>query len=412
VTPTCVLDHELVAELVHNPTTRKAALAFLDAWAAAMFEGATPGASAMTTNLHAASQQWATRPDDQRFLSLGELAASVSTRCDLSRAVDVRLDSLTLNQSAHGDLLLTSPDGQTVPFTNWSFGQLASLVGAPASYLRRLPAPLARVNLEWGLEGSDAGREQAKLLYQPPVESATDGQVRAFTSTTYGRIWDIDVVRAVERINQDDRWRVPLKAYGGQNSMQATTLYASDRDVFIFLVDEDRPIDSGGQTYFRGFLTWNSEVGKAAFGLQTFLYSYVCANRIIWGARDVEELRIRHTSLAPDRFVEQAQPALVAMSEASPQPIVEAIRNAKTTRVGKTVADVEAWLAGKGFGRAESTLAITLAQRGGETGSSGDPTNMWDLIQGGTAAARAIGHADSRLEQERRWSSLLREPAA
>jgi hypothetical protein len=49
---------------------------------------------------------------------------------------------------------------------------------------------------------------------------------------------------------------------------------------------------------------------------------------------------------------------------------------AKTTRVGKTVAEVEAWLARKGFGRAESKLAISLAQRGGDTGSSGDPTNV------------------------------------
>ncbi|MDQ6674277.1 MAG: DUF932 domain-containing protein, partial [Chloroflexota bacterium] len=115
--------------------------------------------------------------------------------------------------------------------------------------------------------------------------------------------------------------------------------------MFLFLVDEARAIELDGQTYYRGFYTWNSEVGKATFGLASFLYSYVCANRIIWGARDVEELRIRHTSLAPDRFVEQAQPARVAMSEASPQPIVEAIRKAKTTRVGKSVADVEAWLA-------------------------------------------------------------------
>jgi len=169
-----------------------------------------------------------------------------------------------------------------------------------------------------------------------------------------------------------------------------------------------RPIDVDGQTYFRGFYTWNSEVGKATFGLATFLYSYVCANRIIWGARDVEELRIRHTHPAPDRFGEQA---LVAMSEASPQPIVEAIQKAKTTRVGKTVAEVEAWLAKKGFGRVETKLAVELAARGGDTGSSGDPTNVWDLVQGGTAAARAIGHTDSRLEAERRWSSLLREIA-
>jgi hypothetical protein len=103
-------------------------------------------------------------------------------------------------------------------------------------------------------------------------------------------------------------------------------------------------------------------------------------------------LRIRHTHLAPDRFVEQARPALAAMSEANVQPIVDAIHKAKTTRVGKTVAEVEAWLAKKGFGRVESKLAIELAARGGDTGSSGDPTNIWDLVQSGTAAARAIGH--------------------
>jgi hypothetical protein len=272
-----------------------------------------------------------------------------------------------------------------------------------------LPAPLARVNLEWRLEGSDAGREQSKLLYQPPTESAIDGQVRAFTSTTYGRIWDVDVVHAVQKINQDNRWQVPLKAYDGQNSKRATTLYASERDVFLFLVDEARPIDVDGQTYFRGFYAWNSEVGKVAFGLASFLYSYVCANRIIWGARDVGELRIRHTLLAPERFVEQAQPALVAMSEASSQPIVQAIQKAKATRVGKTVAEVEAWLAKKGFGRVESKVAVDLAARGGDSGSSGDPTNVWDLVQGGTAAARGIGHTDDRLDSERRWSSLLRD---
>jgi len=352
------------------------------------------------TNIYTANRQWQSRPDDQRFLSLDDLAASVQARRDASRAINVRLDRLALDNTPDGDMIATSPDGQPIAFTNWSFGQLATQLGAPPSYLRKLPAPLARVNLEYALEFGD-NRESTKLLYD-------DRQVRAFTSTSYGRIWDIQVVQAVQKINQDNRWHVPLKAYDGQNSKQATTLYASDRDVFVFLVDENRSIEIDGQAYFRGFVTWNSEVGKAVFGLQTFLYSYVCANRIIWGARDVEELRIRHTSLAPDRFVEQAQPALVAMSESSPQPIVEAIHKAKQTRLGKTVADVEVWLARKGFGRAEAKLAVALAERGGDTGSSGDPTNLWDVVQGGTAAARAIGHADSRLDVERRWSDLLR----
>jgi hypothetical protein len=77
--------------------------------------------------------------------------------------------------------------------------------------------------------------------------------VRAFTSTTYGRVWDVDVARAGQRINQDNRWHVPLNAYDGQNSKRATTLYASDRNVFIFLVEEGRAIAVDGQTYFRGF---------------------------------------------------------------------------------------------------------------------------------------------------------------
>jgi hypothetical protein len=50
--------------------------------------------------------------------------------------------------------------------------------------LRKLPAPLARANLEWGLKGTHAGQEQARLLYRPPTEAATDGQVHAVTSTT------------------------------------------------------------------------------------------------------------------------------------------------------------------------------------------------------------------------------------
>ena len=42
-----------------------------------------------------------------------------------------------------------------------------------------------------------------------------------------------------------------------------TTLYASDRDVFLFLVDDTNPIEAGRladgspDLYFRGFYCWN-----------------------------------------------------------------------------------------------------------------------------------------------------------
>ncbi len=60
------------------------------------------------------------------------------------------------------------------------------------------------------------------------------------------------------------------------NPLRATTLYASDRDVFIFLVDDRNPIsfeaDGVKRNLFRGFMVWNSEVGSHRFGLMTFLY--------------------------------------------------------------------------------------------------------------------------------------------
>src|SRR3546814_1933209 len=80
--------------------------------------------------------------------------------------------------------------------TNWSFGQLCSLVSAPASYLRELPAALAGINLQHGLVAHRA--EQVKL-YQ-----THDGrtELRAATGPDYGRIFDHELVAAVMKIDR------------------------------------------------------------------------------------------------------------------------------------------------------------------------------------------------------------------
>ncbi len=56
-----------------------------------------------------------------------------------------------------------------------------------------------------------------------------------------------------------------------------TTLYASDRDVFLFLVDDAHPIEAGRlpngdpDLFFRGFYAWNSEVGSKTLGIAFLL---------------------------------------------------------------------------------------------------------------------------------------------
>ncbi|MFX6254396.1 DUF932 domain-containing protein, partial [Acinetobacter baumannii] len=90
-------------------------------------------------------------------------------------------------------LMLPGSDKPVAP-THWSFGQLASQVGAPAAYLRQLPAPLAAINLQYGLTADRA--EQIKTL------ETDDGRIelRAVTSPDYGRIFDHELVEAVQRI--------------------------------------------------------------------------------------------------------------------------------------------------------------------------------------------------------------------
>ena len=246
------------------------------------------------------SSEWFARPADERYLSLANLFASVQGRAQRSRTQtvqsrDVRVEARQDDAEA---LSLVLP-GEYAPLspTHWSFGQLASLVGAPAGYLRQLPASLAGINLQHGLLHHRA--EQIKTL------ETDDGrlELRAVTGPDYGRIYDHELVAAVQRIagdgTGDTRWKVPgtldwsRMVYNPHVDVTAetTTLYASDRDVFLFLVDDTNPIEAGRlpsgepDLYFRGFYCWNSEVGSKTLGIASFYLRAVCQNRNLWVRR-------------------------------------------------------------------------------------------------------------------------------
>ena len=148
--------------------------------------------------------------------------------------------------------------------------------------MRQLPAPLAGIKLQYGLTSHRA--EQVKTM---EVENGRT-ELRAVTGPDYGRIYDHELVSAVQRIagdgTGDTRWKVPGVldwSTGVYNPMvdvtkDTTTLYASDRDVFLFLVDDLNPIEAGTlpdgspDLYFSGFYCWNSEVGVKTLGIASF----------------------------------------------------------------------------------------------------------------------------------------------
>lgn len=277
-----------------------------------------------------ASNQWASRPADQRFQTLAALADSVKSRRMKSRSVDIELGRVSAK--VEEKTIVLNSGMQSVEPSHWSFGQLAGWVHAPAQYLRTIPQDLAVQCLNHGIEKSAQERGALKFM-AVSRENSPINTLQAVTSTTYGRIWDADVVDAVGRIQErtNGRFYNP-KAYAIDGSGQTVPsgLYASDRDVFIFMIDGGSLLDAGPRAQLnRGFITWNSEVGSRTFGLMTFLFNKVCGNHIIWGAQDVNKVVIRHTAGGPSRFDSEASPALLAYCNESAKPLEDNIKRAQ-----------------------------------------------------------------------------------
>jgi hypothetical protein len=358
------------------------------------------------TNLIEASRQWASRPDDERFLSLTDMQAHFETIRAQSRGAVVSSRQITVAPDETGKgLAITGQAGVPYAPTNWAFGQLATLAGAPAGYLRRLPAPMAADCLNYGLS-FDRDIEDVGILLQKNGSNI----LRAATGPRYGRIWNSDVLGAVVSRFGDGRsgyFKVPGEFGQDVEITKAnTTLYAGDRDMFIFLADEKNRIeipnrrDGKAGALARGFFVWNSEVGSAVFGLATFLFDYVCCNRIVWGAENVSELRIRHTVSAPDKFLEEIEPALVTYANSSTTSITDAIAKARDARLGDKLDD---FLATRfGARQVASLKAIHELEEGRPI------ETLWDVTMAVTAKARSITYQDERVALERQAGDILK----
>jgi hypothetical protein len=364
------------------------------------------------------SSEWFSRPADERYLSLSDLFAAVRGRTDRSQTRTIESATIRVEAGRYDSerlvLMLPGSDAPVAP-THWSFGQLASLVGAPATYLRQLSAPLAGINLQYGLTSHRA--EQVKTL------EIEDGRVelRAVTGPDYGRIFDHELVLAVQRIagdgTGDTRWKVPGVldwSTGIYNpnidvTQDTTTLYASDRDVFLFLVDDLNPIEAGRlpdgspDLFFRGFYCWNSEVGAKTLGIASFYLRAVCQNRNLWGVEDFEEITIRHSKYAASRFAHEAAPALNRFANSSPMPFINGVKAARERIVARNDDDRTDFLRKRGFSKTETAKIIetVLIEEGRK------PESVFDFVQGITAIARSKTHQDARLDLEVRAKKLF-----
>ena len=356
------------------------------------------------TTLMQASHQWSSRPDDERFTSLTAMRSHFETIRNQSAEKVVpsrRLHALPTPDNK--GIEIVGPNGHGYSPTHWSFSQVAALSEAPAGYLRTLPSPIAADCINYGLQYKRNIEDVGVLL-----QKNGDSVLRAATGPRYGRVWNADLLdHLVQRFGNgiDGDWKVPGEfGKAVEVSKANTTLFAGDRDMFVFLADEQHRIElpnrRNGQSgaLSRGFFLWNSEVGSATFGLATFLFDYVCCNRIVWGAEEFSEIRIRHTASAPDRYLDEMRPALIAYANGTASSVVKAIDDARAARLD----DVDEFLANR-FGK-RMVQPLKLIHKAEEDRPI---ETRWDVVTAATAYARSIEHQDARVDLERQAGALL-----
>ena len=357
-----------------------------------------------SNTLMQANAQWSSRPADQRFLSLTSMMSHFAERRQRSRGVVAPSKILEFYPDEDNKgLFVKGGAGVGYAPSHWAFGQLATLAESPAGYLRTLPSPIVADCLNYKLRHVRPTEDVGLLLYKNG-----SSELLAATGPNYGRIWNEDVCKALcERFGDGitGDWKVPGE-FGQRVAIttENTTLYASDRDMFVFLADEEHRIavpnrrNGEAGSLARGFFVWNSEVGKSTLGIGTFLFDYVCCNRIVWGAESYQEIRIRHTASAPDRFVEEAMPVLNSMRLASTRPIEDAIKAAQA----KKVDDVTKFLADRFGKRMASTIAATHEIEEGRPIET-----LWDVTTAATAYARSLKYTDQRVDLERQAGDIM-----
>lgn len=361
-----------------------------------------------------ASTQWANRPADERFTSLTELLEHTRAQRENSvarvlanrRVMAAPVDN---DETGKGLVIVERQSGAPALPSHWAFGQLCGRVGAPAGYLRTLPAAMAADCVNYGLQARESVDELGFLLRNE--ERGNPASLAAVTGPNYGRIWNAEIAKSlVQRFGDGvtGDFRVPGEFGEAVEITKAnTTLYAGDRDMFVFLADETHRIEVPNRrngepgSLARGLFVYNSEVGAQTLGVAAFLFDYTCSNRIVWGAEGFREIKIRHTSGAPDRWIEQVQPAIQRYANGAASIVQDQIIAAQAKKIGDQDR-VAAFLASR-FTKAQAK-AITLAHEAEE----GRPIEtLWDATTGATAYARTIEWQDDRVDIERKAGAIL-----
>jgi hypothetical protein len=196
-------------------------------------------------------------------------------------------------------------------------------------------------------------------------------------------------------------------------------LYASDHDMFVFLVHTDRVVRAGNRMLMRGCFFRNSEVGDGALEGTFFLLDNVCGNHIVWGAENVHSVRIRHvagkdmkdSNASLKRFAKQWSVAMNTYQNSSVNSTEMKIEKAMNYEIAATKEEIIDTVFK--YARSHSLPAITKNRIDDayETavlheGWYGNPRSAWGIVSGLTENSQG-SYSDVRDDVDRQAAKVL-----
>lgn len=406
------------------------------------------------SNLMVAHKHWNSRPTDDGYFGLDDLQTKLQDERDNSAAYPFVASTIRVEATEDESLNLILAD-RPVGFTHWSFDQLCNLIRqstpCPADFIRSLPATLAAQTLNTLLlkrfrsvstvkpssatdkfgfgvtENQSVMHETMQIMLRR--NSDDDMLARSIHGSSFGARWVADVVDRVAEFAANAGWRTcPARPRDSKDRTRIATqadvipgldgyalaikegdtianrsVFHSDRNTFITLVNPSRIID-GGHAFMRAAIMDLNDCGNGANTLYTCLVDSVCGNLILWNVKDLKIIRGIHKRKSIDAWDANAFAQLDAYASMDvwEEKRIEAARKfVLAPDKEKTIALLHEK---KSLGLSKSlvTRAMNIGERERDK-SLALPFSAWEVVYGLTRASQEP-NSDGRFYSDNRLS--------
>jgi len=196
--------------------------------------------------------------------SVIELAREVQRQAESKKDYLVPTRQIVMTDDSNVRFDVNENDTVTYPVTSYAHGQIADKLEIPRKYYEKMretkPDLLSR-NVNTWLENGNGSSQMIRTL---------DGNVRAFLSSRYRRLDNIDLMRYLLPV---------LKDY---TDMEIVSCDITEKRLYVkMLFPKVQGEVTKGDVVQSGCVLSNSEIGAGSFSIQSLVYRLICLNGMI-----------------------------------------------------------------------------------------------------------------------------------